>query len=225
MLTPKLEELILKGRAFFKTFVAGGTKHTLSFGDDRFIIITDITYFPMNIRTLDGQSGASVPNHNTQVAIYSNRGYNHFIFRNYNNTNVNNANVHGFCSPTTIDLYLMHTEQVGFSFCNAPYLNNLNTGIANTENPSYKPPLDYGKNGDPGAVSVLLTADAPGVTSIQNNFTTRPASGSNESQQLFFPFDSASSFISTPDFENNPEFPLLHVNYVEILGLPNNLSI
>ncbi len=115
MLTPKLEELILKGRAFFKTFVAGGTKHTLSFGDDRFIIITDITYFPMNVEDKKG-----TPNHNTQVAIYGERGYNHFIFRNYNNTNLNNENVHGFCSPTTIDLYLMHTKQVGFSFVNAP---------------------------------------------------------------------------------------------------------
>ena len=220
MLTPKLEELILKGRAFFKTFVAGGTKHTLSFGDDRFIIITDITYFPMNI-----PDSEETTNHNTQVAIYGERGYNHFIFRNYNNTNINNPGIHGFCSPTTIDLYLMHTKQVGFSFCNAPRFTNLNNGIADVNNPAYQPPLEYGKDGDPGAVNVILTMDAnSGASVIQNNLTTRASSGVNESQQLFFPFDNSSKF--NPDFfEGNFEYPLLHVNYVEILGLPNNLSI
>lgn len=218
MITPQLEKLILCGKAFFKTFVAGGTKHTLTFGNDRYIIITDITYFPMNVLSESGKA-----NHNTQVAIYGERGYNHFIFRNYNNTNINNANVHGFCSPITINTFLLHEQQVGFSFGNAPFLNNAFLGIANTENPSYKPPLEYGKNGDIGAVPVLLTADAIGTTPVQNNFTTRPAPGSNESQQLFFPMDLNNTFIS--DINENFEYPLLHVNYVEVLGQPGNISI
>ena len=221
MLTPKLEELILKGRAFFKTFVAGGTKHTLSFGDDRFIIITDITYFPMNVSDNEGND-----NHNTQVAIYGERGYNHFIFRNYNNTNIQNANVHGFCSPTTIDLYLMHTKQVGFSFVNAPYFTNVNVGVANVDNPAYQPPLEYGKDGDPGASNVITTMDSySGTTNIQNNLTTRASSGVNESQQLFFGYSDTESFTSNMIALEPAEYPLLHVNYVEILGLPNNLSI
>ena len=116
MVTPQLEKLILSGKAFFKTFVAGGTKHTLNIGEDRFIIITDITYFAMNVRADD-----DLANHNTQVAIYGERGYNHFIFRNYNNTNVNNANVHGFSSPTTIHTYLLHEQQVGFSLEMHPF--------------------------------------------------------------------------------------------------------
>jgi hypothetical protein len=219
MLTPKLEELILKGRAFFKTFVAGGTKHTLSFGDDRFIIITDITYFPMNIPDKNTE-----PNHNTQVAIYGERGYNHFIFRNYNNTNINNPGIHGFCSPTTIDLYLMHTKQVGFSFVNAPYFTNLNTGVASGDNPAYNAPLEYGKDGDPGAIPVILTWDAFNGPVVQNNLTTRPAPTITESQQLFFPFSNDGSFRDSFG-DKEYEYPLLHVNYVEILGLPNNLSI
>ena len=219
MLTPKLEELILKGRAFFKTFVAGGTKHTLSFGDDRFIIITDITYFPMNVRDNDGAE-----NPNTQLAIYGERGYNHFIFRNYNRVIDSATKDKDFCSPVTINTYLMHTKQVGFSFCNAQLFSNISIGVANTENPSYQPPLEYGKNGDPGAVPTILTMDAfTGGTTIQNNFTTRPASGINESQQLFFAYDQVNSFDGF--MNQNTEYPLLHVNYVEILGLPNNLSI
>jgi len=219
MVTPKLEELILCGKAFFKTFVAGGEKHTLNIGNDRFIIITDITYFPMNIPG-DGENYA---NHNTQVAIYGERGYNHFIFRNYNNTNVNNANVHGFCSPTTINLFLLHEQQVGFSFGNAPFFNNINSGIANFDNPAYQPPIDYGKDGQPGALPTITTMSAINAGSIQNNFTTRPVSGNIESQQLFFPFDGYSRF--SQNIDGSYEYPLLHVNYVEVIGSANNIQI
>lgn len=218
MITPKLEELILCGRAFFKTFVAGGTKHTLTFGNDRFIIITDITYFAMNVPDNDDNA-----NHNTQVAIYGERGYNHFIFRNYNNTNVNNANVHGFSSPTTIHTYLLHEQQVGFSFCNANIYQNIFTGVANTNNPGYAPPLDYGIDGQPGATSIIQTMDANNGILIQNNLTTRPTAGSNESQQLFFGYNVAGSFNN--NMEGKTEYPLLHVNYVEVLGSANNIQI
>ena len=218
MLTPKLEEWILCGKAFFKTFVAGGDKHTLTFGNDRFIIITDITYFAMNCSPVDPDLGKA--NHNTQVAIYGERGYNHFIFRNYNNTNVNNANVHGFSSPTTIHTYLLHEQQVGFSFCNAPFFTNVFTGQAPVDNPSYAPPIEYGKTGDPGVVNTILTADDFTGT-IQQNFTTRPAIGNIESQQLLFPFDVATTF----DISQSFEYPLLHVNYVEVLGSANNIQI
>jgi hypothetical protein len=218
MITPKLEELILCGKAFFKTFVAGGDKHTLSFGNDRFIIITDITYFPMNVPTND-ETG-TYDNKNTQVAIYGERGYNHFIFRNYLNDPA--PRISGICSPITIHTYILHDQQVGFSFCNAPGFTNFSFGVANTQNPAYAPPLEFGKDGQPGAVPVLLTADSqPGL--LQNNFTTRPAAGVSESQQLFFSFDASKQF--GPNLPNNSEYPLLHVNYVEVLGSSNNIQI
>lgn len=220
MVTPKLEELILCGKAFFKTFVAGGTKHTLTFGNDRFIIITDITYFAMNVLDNEG-----VANHNTQVAIYGERGYNHFIFRNYNNTNVNNANVHGFSSPTTIHTYLLHEQQVGFSFGNAPFFQNVNNGLANVNNPGYANPLEYGIDGQPQSTVILTMDSYSGTTSIQNNLVTRPAAGSNESQQLFFSYDDTTSFTSNMATSDQFEYPLLHVNYVEVLGSANNIQI
>lgn len=218
MITPQLEKMILCGQAFFKTFVAGGDKHTLSFGNDRYIIITDITYFPMNCPGNDPD--LSKANHNTQVAIYGERGYNSFIFRNYNNTNVNNANIHGFCSPVTINTFLLHEQQVGFSFCNAPFFNNIFTGNAPTENPAYAPPIEFGKEGDPGVIPTALTADDFSGT-IQQNFTTRAISGVIESQQLLFPFSAITQF----NFNNAYEYPLMHVNYVEVLGQPGNIQI
>jgi hypothetical protein len=222
MLTPQLEQWILCGKAFFKTFVAGGDKHTLNIGNDRFIIITDITYFPMNMPPADPDLGKD--NHNTQVAIYGERGYNHFIFRNFNFTNAAseiNRRAKDFCSPVTIHTYLLHEQQVGFSFCNAPFFTNVFNGTANTQNPGYKPPIEFGIDGQPGALPVTLTADDFTGT-IQQNFTTRPAAGSTESQQLLFPFSAATTFGTLND---RFEYPLLHVNYVEVIGSSNNIQI
>lgn len=225
MLTPQLEQWILCGKAFFKTFVAGGDKHTLNIGNDRFIIITDITYFPMNIATQrPGEEPITYQNHNTQVAIYGERGYNHYIFRNYNDARQNQLD---FCGPTTINTYILHDQQVGFSFCNAPYFNNQFLGIADTYNPGYTGPIDFGIDGQPATTNVTLTMDAQGVAPIQNNFTTRPAAGSNESQQLRFPFDIANSFGNGPasGYKDKYEYPLLLVNYVEVIGSSNNIQI
>ena len=215
MITPHLEKLILCGKAFFKTFVAGGDKHTLTFGNDRFIIITDITYFPMNILPSGGSA-----NHNTQVAIYGERGYNNFIFRNYNSSNGNHLD---FTSPVTINTFILHDQQVGFSFCNAPLFQNLVSAVANTDNPGYPPPLDFGIDGQPGATAVTTQMDTPGVNIITEKLTTRNVAGALESRQLLFPFESNSQF--GPGINNNQEYPLLHVNYVEVLGSSNNIQI
>jgi hypothetical protein len=215
MLTPKLEEWILCGKAFFKTFVAGGDKHTLTFGNDRFIIITDITYFPMNVEPRGG-----LDNQNTQVAIYGERGYNNFIFRNYNRSN---GNHNDFNSPVTIHTYLLHDQQVGFSFCNAPFFQNLVNNVALTTNPGYAPPIEFGIDGQPGAVAVTTEMDTPGVNIITEKLTTRNLPGANESRQLLFPFELSSQF--GPAINNNYEYPLLHVNYVEVIGSSNNIQI
>lgn len=215
MITPQLEKMILCGKAFYKTFVAGGDKITLEFGNDRFIIITDITYFPMNVipRSTDD-------NANTQVSIYGERGYNNFIFRNYNRSN--GTHLH-FTAPTTINTFIVHDQQVGFSFCNAPFFNNAVVGQAATFNPGYAPPIDYGINGQPGAVATILTQmDTASTTVITQKLTSR-VTGGQESKQLLFPFEIGSSFGS--QINNNYEYPLLHVNYVEVIGSSNNIQI
>ena len=214
MLTPKLEELILCGKAFFKTFVAGGEKHTLNISNDRFIIITDITYFPINI--IDRNARESF---NTQLAIYGERGYNNFIFRNF----IRKTEQDYFLNPVTLNLYLLHEQQVGFSFCNAHDFSNLNIGVANVDNPAYQPPIEFGKDGQTGAIPTVLTMDTNTVTPIQTNLTTRPLPGINESQQLLFPFSDDTAYRGQID--KNPSYPLLLVNYVEVLGSANNIQI
>lgn len=212
MITPQLEKMILCGQAFFKSFVAGGDKHTLTFGNDRYIIITDITYFPSFVPTAGGQSTTQ------QVAIYGERGYNHYLFRSMIDLGEAGRQTTG---PITINTFILHEQQVGFSFCDAPFLSNTFNGVANTNNPGYKPPLDFGIDGQPGALPVLLTADAQNAPVVQNNFVTRPTAGTNESQQVFFPFNAPNQLLVGD--QNNYQFLL--VNYVEILGQPGNIQI
>ena len=221
MITPKLEELILKGRAFFKTFVAGGgQKNTLNIQEDRFIIITDLTYFPMYVES--GNPGNKTTNENTQVSIYGDRGFNHYVFRNFVSPQADQLYTPGVIC---INTYLMHTEAVGFSFSNAKDLTGTFSGIAPEFNPGYAPPLEYGKAGLPGALNVVQTSDtAPGLAVYNNNYVTRPAGGSVESQQLQFPVNTDTAFTGI-ELLGNKSYPLMLVNYVEILGLPNNLGI
>jgi len=121
----------------------------------------------------------------------------------------------------------LHEQQVGFSFCNAPYFNNSFLGQADTNNPGYIPPIDFGIQGlSPD--TVVLTMDAQGAGPIQNNFVTRPAAGNTESQQMLFPFDKTNRFSNWAGgtgFNLNYEYPILLVNYVEVIGNAGNISI
>ena len=94
MLTSKLEDLIWKGKAFPRTFCVGGTqKHVLNIQQDRFIIITDLLYFPFYANANgDEPSPYTTPveldqwiqsNHiSTQLTILGEKNFNRFQFRN-----------------------------------------------------------------------------------------------------------------------------------------------
>jgi hypothetical protein len=132
-----------------------------------------------------------------------------------------------FTAPVTLNTYLLHEQEVGFSFCNAPFFTNTFFGNADTQNPGYKPPIEWGIDGlNPD--SVTLTMDANFGINVQNNLVTRPAIGNTESQQLMFPFTKDLSFgnqFGGNGFNGAQEYPILLVNYVEVIGNPNNIAI
>jgi hypothetical protein len=227
MITPKLEELILCGKAFFKTAVLGGNMSTLNIENDRFIIITDITYLPF----YNTDTALNV-NINMQVSIVGERGFNHYFFRNhkfyqqyyYDGAGAGRDNgVLMMCEPQSINCYILHTKQVGFSFLTGQQVPVLNYNTAAADNPTYDTPLDYGKDGDPGAVQV--PTDIQLRTGFVNQIVNRGGSGlgvgQTVTQQLQFP-----AVIQTrPDIFNQNAYPVINVNYVEILGQPNNIGI
>jgi len=234
MLTPKLEDLILKGRAFFKTLVVGGSqKHNFNIDNDRFIIITDITYF----NTGSFQTDSSGTNNtfanmyrqgmNTQLTILGEKNVNRFLFRNsfvgvpHNNTgNIQHLLPIGH---TTINTYLLHTTAVSFVFSYAQDLTAQTVGVAPSNNFAYPPPIDYGRDGQPGALAVTVNGTAFGTTTFQNLFNRDSTAGTDQSTELSFPVDSTNN-IPAANRENSWAYPILHVNYVEILGLPNNIG-
>jgi hypothetical protein len=229
MITPKLEELILCGKAFFKSAVVGGSKSTINIENDRFIIITDITFLPYyNTDERDDTTGR---NCNTQLSIYGERGFNHYIFANhrfyqpvtYDPTTADTRYVSAKMplGAQTINCYLLHTTQVGFSFLvNAGLLPNVNTAVASFDNPGYQPPLDYGIDGMPGAVPTDYSVTPANLINYVVNRGTLPV-GIGISQQIQF----AASAATLPVVLDNPQFPIANINYIEILGQPNNIGI
>jgi hypothetical protein len=129
----------------FKTFVAGGSeRHVLNIENDRFIIITDITYFNSGHFPVspDGAfntwENLSANGMNTQVTIGSERGVNRFLFRN-SFTEVSAGSILSPVGSTKIDCYLLHQTQAAFTFSFAQDFTGQTVAVANANNYALNP--------------------------------------------------------------------------------------
>lgn len=238
MITQSLEKLILCGRAFPKTYVAGGSqKCNLEIQNDRFIIITDIVYFsrvpsttyPNNYANIMGVSTSSQLNSiTTQLSIIGERSFNRFLFRD-NLVMIDNI---GNVAPNgshKIDTYLIHTKSVSFTFSKGgdltfqsvvPAGSGSNINIASLQTPS-----DYGKLGTPGVINVTNVADVSSATAFQNNYCFgENVPGVNQSNELAFPVDTLTD-IPANNKNRSDNMPIAQIFYVEILGMPGNINI
>lgn len=169
-----------------------------------------------------------------QVSILGERGFNHYMFKNRTlgiipvwATDINEAvRAQGVfpADAQTINTYLLHTTQVGFSFIQRPD-NQFSATDSNTpyNNPAYQSLLDYGKEGDPVIVPIsqVITNDTL-RNFVMNTAAGIPAAG-NVSNQYQYPAQG-----NTRPFPIEPSSAgpyVLNVNYVEILGQPNNIGI
>jgi len=230
MITPKLEELIFCGKAFFKTLVVGGSqKFNFKIQNDRFIIITDLTYFSsghFNTDTLGANNNfanISQQGMNTQLTILGEKGINRFLFRNsFVNVGENTQQLLPF-GNTNLNVYLLHTTQVSFTFSFAQNLVSQTTGVVPPEFFGIASPTDYGKDGVLPNEAVTLSAVVQGANSYVNLYNRQAAPGANESNELAFPLDNVNN-ISDVKRTDSWSYPILLVNYVEIMGLPNNIG-
>lgn len=238
MITNSLEKLILCGRAFPKTFVAGGSqKCNLQIQNDRFIIITDIVYFcrvpstsyPNNYSNIMAVSTPTQLNSiTTQLSILGERGFNRFLFRD-NLVMIDNT---GNVAPNgshKIDTYLIHTKSVSFTFSKGGDLTLQSVAPAgagsNINIASLQTPTDYGKLGTPGVINVTVNADVSSATAYQNNYCFgENVPNVNESTELAFPVDTLTN-IPTNNNNRSDNMPIAQIFYVEILGMPGNINI
>jgi hypothetical protein len=246
MITPKLEELIWDGKAVFKTFVAGGAtnKHVLNIEDDRFIVITDITYFshryilPLQTKFENLEEEIKLNGYNTQLTILGEKTFNRYVFRNNFNVAYADLSETGTSTPINIpnghckiDCYLIHTKSVSFNFSRSLVFNGANTNIAPPNAPSYPPPMDYGNEGQPNAENSIINMRfnaAPFSWNIDNANINPPAFSNESYEQKEFAYPVGNAFGTNMNVFNAMRqqygAPILHVNYVEIKGLPNNIN-
>jgi hypothetical protein len=236
MLTQQLEKLILCGKASYKTFVIGGAgKNVLNVKKDRFIIITDLTYFS-SLNTKDKSIDLSpaelltfLTKVNTQLKIFSSKSNNKYIFRN-NFTYFEKGNGNFHLSPqgnVKIDTYLVHESSVSFTFSVAGDRLSASPAAINRSEIGFPAPYDYGIEGQPGALlNDNVTKSALGASNLQtvnggDEYILRRTSTAQQSLELVFPVDGNHLL---PGMFNSLCYPLLNVGYVEIFGNPTNLQ-
>lgn len=230
MISQTLEKLILCGRASYNTFVAGGSqKHVLNVKNDRFVIITDLTYFSavntqnQNVGLTEGVLRTLVNNWNTQVRIFSNKSFNQYLFRNQLNIVPNLAGTLHDVWPvgsTKLDTYLIHENDISITFSYAGLRANIDTGTTEADSIAFAPPYDYGKDGQIGAIPVRLKG-ASGTMRTSNSGQNKIDPNDQIDLQLSFPVDATTNILG---LDSPVCYPILQIGYVEILGNPTNIS-
>ena len=234
MIPEKLQKLILQGKAQAGTFVAGGApKAVLNVANDRFIIITSINY-QSGVKTeslqINDDTALGKVLKNTQVKIFSAKSNNTFVFRDQINISRHGSGTGSAYAATpggseTLETFLIHEDDVSFTFSTLGQINDVTVNTFPTTAPAYAPPFDYGKTGQPGALPIRIYsdyADAPGTF-----FFAPPGNDSirdtviNE-KELTGPINAVTDY--TP-FTSAPwSYPILNIQYVEIYGVPTDIS-
>ena len=227
MLTPKLEKLILNGKASYNTLCIGGSEKTIfNVSNDRYIIITDITIHSHldkpSIELTDEELNAYFKSNSlTQLSIFSDRSYNHFIIRNELNIVQKGSNWH--VTPKGhfhFDTYLIHNTDIAFSWVKSFDHRSArsNTPAESVGRPA---PFDYGKEGQNVAGVVInntLNTVLPWKINQGGSYTADDTTMSNELQ---YP----ATTETTPLYLNESfQFPIANVGYVEIFGELTNIS-
>lgn len=249
MITPHLEKLILSGNASYNTFVIGGSeKSILNVAKNRFIVITDITYFHqlnLNGTPLDPIENGSALNQilgpqdlvlfltnrlNTQLRVFSRKSNNLFIYRNNINVTsiVTGPHEESYLITTNgqthLNTFLIHEDDISFSFSKVGENSTIVTGISPAESIGNLPPFDYGLQGQGGSpLSVRLKTQFTDSLLLQNV----PAGNKYKAVPNAFSYEfqnEVNSATIIDNVENASAYPLLLVGYVEVNGTPTNIG-
>lgn len=236
MITPHLEKLILSGKASYNTHVIGGAeKCILNVANDRFIIITDLTYFsqlnlPDGINNLLMEQNSLqqlIDQLNTQCKIFSKKSNNTFLFRNQINiapTYISTSRDPLYdvtpIGSVKLDTFLIHDQDVSFTF-SKNYKNSITSfGLSPSKSVGNPPPFDYGIEGQTGALPVVLTNGSTLLESVPAGNLSLDTVQAGVLEFMMPVFD----LTQLTNLGHPASYPILNVGYVEILGTPTNIS-
>lgn len=243
MITPLLEKQILNGNGNFRVFTAGGMgKHNLPVPNDRFFVITKLIvypFFPHNLNESEDPSPVEMLKRivyqiniltGQQQVIYPLR-FNHSAAFNSSDEQFSLAAVG---EPITIDTYIVCQSDISIVFASPSFfgLNTLSTGRTDARAQGIAPSVGYGREGVPQSLQADLTREfAFNNAQIirQNEFETGGIGGGDFVRNEFnIPIDDT-TVVSTVVGQNdqlneNFQYPICNVEYVDIFGLPTNLQ-
>ena len=229
MLTPKLEKLVLCGKASFNTLSIGGSEKTiLNVTSDRYIIITDIIVFHhldnRSIEMTDTElNDYFTKNSLTQLSIFSDRSYNNFVIRNEFDIEQKGQNWH--VTPkghTKIDTYLIHNTDVSFNWAKSVDFRSSPRAVSPALSVARPVPFDYGKNGQNAVGTVQfnkLSTVLPWNINQQGSFQL--LASDTQTNQLQFPVTTETQL---QNFQKSFQYPIAIINYVEVFGELTNIS-
>ena len=247
MITPLLEKAVLSGKGTFKTFNAGGMgKNVLPVPNDRFFIITKIIsypHYPVNVE--QSESDEFLKRSVYQININSGQRQFHYAMRNVFNQNYNptgdNYQLAGFGPPVIIDTYLVCQQDIDITFVN-PATFGLTTpagavGVTDARSSGTPPLQGYGKEGQVGGSGPNLSADLvrqadynPAIFIRQNEFeNTGLVQGNRVYNEYRVGADDVTRYVTGGISANtllneNFQYPLVNLNYVDVFGLPTDLQ-
>lgn len=237
MITDKLQNLILSGKAIYNTVtVGGGQKFVLNVKKNRFIIIHNIIYMgasKINLLNNDlTQLNKLNDIGNTQLKIFSSKSQNQFMFRDFYDISqyTNEAGEISFAvTPkgiTNIDTYLIHDTDISFTLSNCGQSASILNANSPADAPAQPQPNDYGSDGQTGITipTRQISTSALGIVKKQtliggNAFIQ--GGGNTEELQFTFPVDLTTDYTQ---LDSVTSYPIVNVQFVEIKGVPNNLS-
>jgi hypothetical protein len=246
MLTPILEKAILSGKGSLKTFGIGGMgKNVLPVSDDRFIVIVNVVsfpHFPEDNTDLDNGPLSTLNRSVYQININTSSRQYHFPIRKAFNININDNNpqpdtypLAGFGNSENIQTYLVCQSDVEILFCSPGSfgLTTKSNGITDSNSAGVQPTQGAGRVGIPGSLSqdlVMQTDYNAGIFLQQNKFqNTGVTQGSRSYNEYRIAVDDVTRYLQgggTPNgqIQQNFQYPLGFVQYVEIFGLPTDLQ-
>ena len=247
MLTPILEKAVLSGRGSLKTFGIGGMgKNVLPISDDRFIVIVNVVsfpHFPQSNTDLDNGPLSALNRSVYQLNINTDSRQYHFPIRKAFSVNINENPapqndtypLAGYGPPVNIQTYLVCQSPVEFVFCSPGSfgLTTQGNGVTDSRSAGVQPTQGTGRTGIPGSLQQDLVMQAdynPAIFLQQNEFQdVGITQGSRAYQEYRIAVDDVTRYIQTPGAQNgelqqNFQYPLGFIQYVEIFGLPTDLQ-